>query len=116
MHIITYIVYITIASIMIIYVGNTCYKNGKVYITYYFSKDENFANSINNILRIAYYFLNLGLVIWTLNTLKKINSYQLLIEEITSRLSFIITIIAVLHLFNLITIYISHKHFKNESL
>ena len=114
MNIITYIIYITIASIMIIYIGNTCYKNGKVYIKHYFSKDESFANGINNILRIAYYFMNLGLVIWTLNTLKNIDSYQLLIEEITSRLSFIILIIATLHILNLLTIYISHKHFKNQ--
>ncbi len=99
---------------MIIYVGNTCYKNGKVYIRHYFPEDENFANGINNILRIAYYFLNLGLVIWTLNSLKNITNYQLFIEEITSRLSYIITIIAVLHSINLSTIYISHKHFKNQ--
>lgn len=54
MNIITYIVYIIIASSLIIYVGNACYKNGKVFITHYFSEDINFANSINNVLRIAY--------------------------------------------------------------
>ena len=110
----TYIIYITIASTLIIYVGNTCYKNGQVYIRHYFSKDLNFANGVNNVLRIAYYFLNLGLVIWTLKSLKNINTYQLLIEEITSRLCFIVFIIAFLHILNLVTIYKSHKHFKNH--
>ena len=114
MNIITYIIYIFIASSMIIYVGNTCYENGKVYITYYFSKDKKFANSINDTLRIAYYFLNLGLVVWTLNSLKNIYSYKILIEEVANRLGVIITIIAVLHVFNLITIYITNKHFKNQ--
>ena len=114
MNIITYILYITLASIMIVYVGNTCYKNGKIYITHYFPNDENFANGINNVLRIAYYFMNLGLVIWTLKSLKNIKTYQLLLEEIATRLSFIVFIIAFLHVINLITIYKSHKHFKNQ--
>ena len=113
MNIITYISYITIASTIILYVGNECYKNGKVYIINYFPKDENFANGINNILRIAYYFLNLGLVIWTLNSLKNIATIQSLIEEVSTRLSYILLIIAFLHAINLGTIYISHKHFKN---
>lgn len=114
MNIITYIVYILIASSIIIYIGNECYKNGKVYISYYFPNDEGFANGINNVLRVAYYFLNLGLVTYTMNSLKNINSYGLLVEEISERLSFIIIIIAVLHVTNLTTIYISNNQFKNK--
>ena len=94
MNIVTYVLYITIASFMIVYVGNACYKNGKIYIAHYFPDDKKFANGINNVLRIAYYFLNLGLVIWTLHSLNNIDTYALLIEEVANRLCFIITIIA----------------------
>lgn len=113
MNSITYISYIIIASLIIIYVGNECYKNGKIYIVNYFPDDTKFANGINNMLRIAYYFLNLGLVIWTLNSLKNIETIPSLVEEISTRLSYILLIIAFLHAINVLTIYISHKHFKN---
>ncbi len=114
MNTITYIAYIFLASSSILYVGNECYKNGKVYIENYFPNDQKFVNGINNVLRIAYYFLNLGLVIWTLSSLKNISSYQQIIEEISTRLSFILLVIAFLHGINLITIYKSHKQFKNK--
>ncbi len=114
MNTITYITYILLASISIVYVGNECYRNGKIYISNYFPQDEKFANGINNVLRTAYYFLNLGLVVWTLSSLNNITTYQQLIEEVSSRLSFILLIIAFLHIINLITIYKSHKHYKNK--
>ena len=66
MDIVTYIVYILISGITIVYVGNECYQNGKTYITNFFPNDLKFANGINNLLRTAYYVLNLGIVIFTL--------------------------------------------------
>ncbi|WP_083629452.1 hypothetical protein [Tenacibaculum agarivorans] len=110
----TYITYIIISGVTIIYVGNECYQNGKIYIENFFPNDLKFANGINNVLRTAYYILNLGIVIFTLNSINNIENLQQLIEEITSRLSFIVLLIAFLHGINLITIYISHTHFKNK--
>ncbi len=114
MDIVTYIVYILISGITIVYVGNECYQNGKTYIANFFPNDLNFANGINKVLRTAYYVLNLGIVVFTLNSLNNIVNIQELIEEITGRLSFVLLLIAFLHGINLITIYIYHKHFKNK--
>ncbi len=110
----TYLIYLILASLIIVYVGNECYKNGRIYITNYFPNDEKFANGINNVLRTAYYFMNLGLVVWTLKSLRNINTYQELILEIANRLSFILFIIAFLHAINLVTIYKSHSLFKHK--
>ncbi len=114
MDIVTYIAYSIISGITIVYVGNACYQNGKTYIANFFPNDLNFANGINKILRTAYYVLNLGIVVFTLNSLNNIVNIQELIEEITSRLSFVLLLIAFLHGINLITIYIYHKQIKNK--
>ena len=110
----TYLTYILLSAVTIVYVGNACYQNGKIYITNFFPNDVNFATGINKILRSAYYLMNLGIVIFTLNSIDNIKSFLELIEEITSRLSFILLLIGCLHGINLFTIYISHTYFKNK--
>lgn len=114
MSIITYICYILIASVVITYVGNACYKNGKVYILNYFSNDVSFGNGINKVLRIAYYFLNIGLVIWTLRSLRNIQTIEEAITEICIRLAYILLIIAKLHFINILGVYLLHKNHKKK--
>lgn len=110
----TYIFYILISSFIVIYVGNFCYKNGKVYILSYFPNDINFGNGINKLLRIAYYLLNIGLAIYSLNSIKNISDRVEAISEISQRLSFILLIIGILHFINIYTVYTIHRHFKNQ--
>lgn len=112
----TYIFYILLSSTIVILVGNWCYKNGKVYILSYFPNDRNFGIGINRLLRIAYYLLNIGLAIWSLHSMRDINNSVEVILEISSRLSSILLIIASLHFINIYTVYLIHKHFKNQQL
>jgi len=111
---ITYILYILISTLVVIYVGDFCYKNGKVYILNYFSKDVNFGNGINKLLRITYYLLNIGLAIWSLHSMREIYTVIELILEISSRLSYILLIISILHFLNIYILYIIYKHFKHQ--
>tara|TARA_R110002072_G_scaffold195204_1_gene352570 strand:- start:425 stop:769 length:345 start_codon:yes stop_codon:yes gene_type:complete len=111
---ITYIFYLILSSLIVIYVGNFCYQNGKIYILNYFPDDLHFGNGINKLLRIAYYLLNLGLAIWSLHSMNDIQTPTKMILEITRRLSFILLIIGLLHFINIYTVYLIHKHFKNQ--
>lgn len=110
----TYIVYLSMSSLLVIYVGDFCYKNGKVYILNYFPNDINFGNGINKLLRIAYYLLNIGLAIWTLHSINKIKNFENIILELSERLSFILLVIGTLHFLNIYSVYLIYKHFKNQ--
>lgn len=110
----TYILYILISSSVVFWIGELCYKNGKIYIMNYFPKAINFGNSINKMLKIAYYLLNIGLAIWTLHSIRDIFSSVEMILEISKRLSTILLIIGILHFINIYTLYLIHKHFKNQ--
>ncbi len=111
----TYILYILLSSTIVILVGNWCYKNGKTYILSYFPNEINFGEGINKLLRIAYYLLNIGLAIWSLHSMREINNAVEVILEISSRLSYILLIIATLHFSNIYMVYLIHKHFKKQS-
>ncbi|WP_405608489.1 hypothetical protein [Polaribacter sp. Asnod1-A03] len=111
---ITYTLYILLSSTIVILVGNWCYRNGKIYILSYFPDDVNYGNGINKLLRVAYYLLNIGLAIWSLHSIKEITTYIDVILELSSRLSFILLVIASLHFINIYTVYFIHKYFKNQ--
>lgn len=116
MIILTYILYLILSIVVVLYVGNACYENGKVYISNYFAKEVTFANAINNSLLIAYYCLNIGLAIWTLNSIKSIITFSELIIEVSQRFSFIVLVISMLHFTNIITIHLIYKYLKNKQL
>ena len=109
-----YIIYALVSILIVIKVGNLCYSNGKIYILSYFPEDANFGNGINKLLRIAYYLLNIGLVIWSLNTMKEITTSIHIIKEIVKRLSYVFLIIGCLHYINIYTVYLIHKHLKKK--
>ena len=88
---ITYILYVLLSILIVVLVGNWCYKNGKIYILNYFSKDVSFGSGINKLLRTAYYLLNIGLAIWSLHSMKEINTTTEVILEICTRLSYILS-------------------------
>lgn len=111
---VTYIIYVLLSILIVIKVGNECYSNGKIYILNYFPKDVNFGNGINKLLRTAYYLLNIGLVIWSLNSMKEITASTDVIKEITNRLSYVFLIVGPLHFINIYTVYLIHKHLKKK--
>ncbi len=110
----TYIFYILISSLIVIYVGDFCYKNGKIYILNYFPDDINFGNGINKLLRIAYYLLNIGLAIWSLHSMLEIDNLKEIILEVSARLSYILLIIGTLHFINIYAVYLIYKRLKNK--
>lgn len=109
----TYILYLTLTSIIVFYVGNFCYQNGKVYISNYFPNHLDVGDRINRLLRIAYYFLNIGLTFYCLYTNKNIENYAMMIAEVSEMIGFILLVIGVLHFNNIMMISLLHKHFKN---
>jgi hypothetical protein len=110
----TFILYILISLIVIIYVGNQCHKNGRIYILRYFQESKNYGSTLNDLLRIAYYLLNIGLAIWNLQSLKNIENLKNMILEISNRLSFVLLILGVLHIFNIYSITLIHKHLNKQ--
>ena len=111
---ITYILYILVSSLIVVLVGNWCYKNGKVYILRYFPDDVTFGNGINKLLRVSYYLLNIGLAVWSLHSMRNIHSVVEMILELAGKLSVILLLIGTLHFINIYTIYSIHKHFKYQ--
>ena len=112
MNITTYILYLSISTIVILYVGNLCYNNGKVYLSSYFPKHLSLGERINRLLRLAYYLLNIGLTVFCLYSIKNIENIEMMFIEISTMIGFILLVIGILHFNNILMIYLLHKHYK----
>lgn len=112
MILLTYISYLTFSIAVVFYVGSLCFQNGKIYTQNYFPNDLSTGNAINNTLLVAYYCLNIGLAIWSLNSINEIEGINTLLVELCLRFSFILLVIEILHFSNIYMVHLIHKHLK----
>ncbi len=62
-----YLLYLAIATAMTIWVAFTLSTNGKIYLIRCFGHDAELATSINHLLVVGFYLLNLGFIALTLS-------------------------------------------------
>ncbi len=100
-NLLTYSIYLLITALIIIKVGFICYKNGNIFVTNLIPNDKEFCTRINKMLLVGYYLINIGYVVISLSDWKKINSFLQMVESISKHTAIIISILALLHYFNL---------------
>ena len=99
--IITYIVYLILTISITIWVATTLFRNGKVFLYDIFNGNTELANSVNKLLLTGFYLINLGYAIYTLQVTSTITNMQLVIEELSIKIGWIIIVLGAMHFFNL---------------
>jgi hypothetical protein len=99
--IITYILYLFITIAITIWVARTLFKNGKVFLVDIFHGNKELADSVNNLLLVGFYLINLGYAVYTLQVTTDIAGFQAVIEKLSLKIGLIILILGGMHFFNL---------------
>lgn len=111
MNTLAYIIYLFITYFITVHVGLRFYRNGRVYILRLLQGDEKMTDSINHILLIGYYLLNLGYAALMISTWKTIVTRAELIGSICSMTGRILLTLSIIHFLNMTVIYmISRRH------
>src|SRR4026209_801076 len=58
----TYLVYLAISIALTIWVAHTLHKNGRIFLVDVFHGNEPLADSVNHLLVVGFYLINLGYV------------------------------------------------------
>ena len=101
-NIISYFIYFLISTLIIIKVGNICFKNGKIFVLALIPNHEEICLRTNQILLLAYYLLNIGYCAITINYWTFIVSFSQMIQVIASKTAIILLIIGILHYKNIL--------------
>ena len=96
-NIISYIIYIPIIFFIMIYTGWLFYSYGETFLLNLFQKDKTLVKSINNLLLIGYYLVNLGYAITTIAFWEVITTIPEMLNALSYHLGIIIIGLAVLH-------------------
>lgn len=94
----TYLIYIAMSLGITIWVGRTLNKNGRVFLLANFKNNEAVADSINHLLLVGFYLINIGFICYTLekNGAAPMN-YAEGIEFLSKKIGFIVIVLGIMH-------------------
>ena len=99
-----YLTYIFISVLITIFVSRTLSKNGEVFLIHGFKGDRELAQSVNHLLVVGFYLLNLGFVLLKLEASSGIHSLEKLLIYLSSNLGLVLFILGIMHFFNMYVI------------
>ena len=97
----TYILYLGISICLTIWVAKTLFRNGKVFLVDIFHGNAALADSVNNLLLVGFYLINLGYAVYTLQITRNINDAREMVEVLSLKIGIIILILGFMHFMNL---------------
>jgi len=101
----TYITYISISIAITIFVSKTLSKNGEIYLIDGFNGNAELAKSVNHMLVVGFYLLNIGFVLLRLKTNSFIIDLESMIVYLSTNIGFVLVILGAFHFFNMLIVH-----------
>ncbi len=100
-----YALYIGISIIITVFVSKTLSKNGEIYLIDGFGGDAELAKSVNHMLVVGFYLLNLGFVLLRIERAAKVQSLDTLLLYLSTNIGIVMFILGVMHFINMFIIH-----------
>jgi hypothetical protein len=97
----TYLIYLAISIALTVWVARTLHKNGRVFLVDVFHGNEPLADSVNHLLVVGFYLINLGYVSLALKLGYDVESAQAGIEALSAKVGMVLVVLGGMHFFNL---------------
>src|SRR6185436_12529812 len=97
----TYLVYLAISIGLTIWVAKTLHKNGRIFLVDVFHGNEALADSVNHLLVVGFYLINLGYVSMALKLGYDIATPKEGIEALSVKIGMVLIVLGGMHFFNL---------------
>jgi hypothetical protein len=108
----TYLAYVLISVFLTVWVAQTLHKNGRVFLVEVFQHNEALADSVNHLLVVGFYLINLGYVSLALKLSGEVESARIGIEALSWKIGLVLLVLGGMHFFNLLIFSRLHKRPK----
>jgi hypothetical protein len=114
MMIATYLIYLVLSLGITYWVGQTLHRNGRVFLVQNFQGQEALADSINHLLLVGFYLVNIGFVALALRYGTKPTDLVEAFEFLSTKVGLVVVILGFMHFANmrLLVRYRTSKLFK----
>ena len=99
--VVTYAVYLLISVALTIWVARTLYKRGAIFLVDAFHGNSELADSVNHLLVVGFYLINIGFVSLALKTGAIIVTSRAAIELLSDKMGMVLLTLGGMHFFNL---------------
>lgn len=99
-----YLLYIIATAGITIFVARTLSQNGEIYLVEGFDGNRELASSVNHMLVVGFYLLNIGFALLRMQTGEKIATVEAMIVYLSSGLGFVLFALGCAHFFNMFVI------------
>ena len=99
--VITYSLYLAIALSVTIWVARTLHQNGRVFLVDCFRGNEQLADSVNHLLVVGFYLLNIGFVTLYLKLAFPVESATGVFEALSGKLGTVLLVLGGMHFWNI---------------
>ena len=98
----THLAYLTISIALTVWVARTLHKNGRIFLVDSFHGNEGLADSVNHLLVVGFYLVNVGCVALALKYGGTPENAQTALEILSTKVGCVLLILGVMHFFNLL--------------
>ena len=112
--ILTYVVYLLVSIALTVWVAKVLFKNGRIFLVDIFHGNSELADSVNKLLVVGFYLVNIGYMSLALKETGSILSAQVVVEVLSYKVGWIILILGGMHFLNLIVFFKLRNRAKRE--
>ena len=97
----SYVAYLIVSVILTIWVARTLHRNGRVFLIDAFHGNEPRADSVNHLLVVGFYLINIGYVTLALKYGDKPHDLKEAIEFLSTKVGLVLVVLGFMHFFNM---------------
>lgn len=96
-----YLSYLTVSVTLTVWVAKTLHKNGRIFLVDAFNQNEALADSINHLLVVGFYLINIGYISLALTASNKPADLEGVLEVLSTKVGIVLLVLGSMHFFNL---------------
>lgn len=100
--VISYGLYLALAVAMTIWVARTLHQNGRIFLVECFHGNTELADSVNHLLVVGFYLINIGFVSLYLKTTEDVIGARGVFELLSGKMGIVLLVLGGMHFFNLL--------------
>lgn len=99
--ILTYTIYLLITLPLTVWVAKTLHRNGRIFLVKCFREDEEMADSVNHLLVVGFYLVNIGFVALYLKMSQVVVTAQDVFEALAGKVGIVLLVLGAMHFLNI---------------
>ena len=102
--VVTYSLYLAISIVLTVWVARTLSKNGRIFLVDSFGGNEALADSVNHLLVVGFYLINIGYVTLALRYGTHPTDVAEVMEYLSTKIGLVLVVLGAMHFFNVYVI------------